>query len=112
MDHGSVGPIPEVQAVRGGELAAVVRVGRADGQSRSGPSIPGVDEFDRVELSGAPSVPSTYAKFVVHADTGMVSIKIIDARTDTVIREMPPDEVLKVVEELQAYLKLHVHRKG
>jgi uncharacterized FlaG/YvyC family protein len=42
----------------------------------------------------------------------MVSIKIVDARTDRVIREIPPDDVLRIVEELQSYLKLRTAKRG
>ncbi|HLH25577.1 MAG TPA: flagellar protein FlaG [Chloroflexota bacterium] len=112
MSDGSIGPVQDVHAVGGAGLRAVGRAGR-DGAAAGGrPYVPGLDEFDRVELRSASRAAQTYAKFVVHPETGVVSIKIIDARTDTVIREMPPDEVMKVIEELQAYLKLHRHRGG
>lgn len=66
--------------------------------------LPGVDEFDTIELSSGATTVQAYAKFTVQPKTGAVSIKIIDARTDQVIREIPPEDVLRIAEELQAYL--------
>ena len=66
--------------------------------------LPGVDEFDTIELTSGARVVQAYAKFTVQPRTGVVSIKIIDAHTDQVIREIPPEEVLRIAEELQAYL--------
>jgi FlaG protein len=112
MSEGSVGPIGDVGAVRGSELAAVepvVRYGRRRGDD---PRLPGVLQFDQVEVNTPTGVSQSYAKFIVHPDSGIVSIKIIDARTDTVIREIPPEDVLKIVEELQSYLKLRTAKRG
>jgi uncharacterized FlaG/YvyC family protein len=45
-----------------------------------------------------------YAQFIVQPKTGVVSIKIIDAATNEVIREIPPEVVLQYAEELESYL--------
>ncbi|HLI26407.1 MAG TPA: flagellar protein FlaG [Chloroflexota bacterium] len=46
----------------------------------------------------------TYARYLVHP-SGLVRVQIIDARTNQVIREIPPEQVVRIAEELQAYLR-------
>jgi hypothetical protein len=67
--------------------------------------VAGRDAFDRLELSSGASLQQAYAQFTVHPQTGVVSIKIIDAATDHVIREIPSEEVIRIAEQLQAYIK-------
>ncbi len=112
MSEGSVGPIGDVQALHGAALVRVGHVGHDGGRPEPERPVPGVEEFDRAEVLTRSGIMHSYAKFVVHPDTGMVSIKILDARTDTVIREIPSDDVLKIVEELQSYLKLRTAKRG
>ena len=112
MNDRSLGPIGDVGGARGTDLTAVspaVHYGRRHADNQR---LPGVLDFDRVEVNTPTGLSQSYAKFVVHPDSGMVSIKIIDARTDTVIREVPPEDVLRIVEELQSYLKLRTARRS
>ena len=60
------------------------------------------EEHDRVELQAGGGATQAYAKFAFHPKSGAVSIKIVDARTDEVIREIPPESVIKMAEERQA----------
>jgi flagellar protein FlaG len=46
--------------------------------------------------------PRSYARFEMNKDTNRLSIKIVDAATDEVIREIPSDEVQRIAYELQA----------
>jgi hypothetical protein len=46
--------------------------------------------------------PSSYARFSINPDTQKLSIKIVDAVTDEVIREIPPEEVQRIAEDLQS----------
>lgn len=110
MSEPTVGPIQgagEVRPLLPGELGAL---GPATANRPPATATPGVDVFDRLELNSGRNAVAAYAKFTVHPETGVVSIKILDARTDEVIREIPPDEVLRIAEELQAYLALR--RRG
>ena len=66
---------------------------------RSAPELPGVDLLD-VGRGGLES--RAYARFSFNEKTGSVSIRIVDARTDEVIREIPPERVALIAEELQA----------
>jgi FlaG protein len=112
MSEGAIGPIGDVNALRGAELVRVGHLGHDGGRPAPEHPVPGVQEFDRAEVLTRSGLAQSYAKFVAHPDTGMVSIKILDARTDTVIREIPSDDVLKIVEELQSYLKLRTAKRG
>jgi hypothetical protein len=66
---------------------------------------PGVDVFDHQVIQSAAGTRDAYAKFSVDGKTGIVSIEILDAETNDVIRRVPADEVLKIVAQLEAYLE-------
>jgi uncharacterized FlaG/YvyC family protein len=51
-----------------------------------------------------------YAQFMAHPTTGQVSIKIIDADTEQVIREIPSEDVIQLAEELQRYWEVRNKR--
>ena len=46
--------------------------------------------------------PTSYAQFSINPKTQRLSIKIVDAVTDEVIREIPPDDVQRIAEDLQS----------
>lgn len=46
--------------------------------------------------------PTSYARFSIDAKTQKLSIKIVDALTDEVIREIPPEQVQRIAEDLQS----------
>src|SRR3954454_19406806 len=50
--------------------------------------------------------PTSYARFSINAETQRLSIKIVDAVTNEVIREIPAEEVRRVAKHLQP-LKRH-----
>ena len=43
---------------------------------------------------------STKCEFSYHEATGRISIKVMDKETDEVIREIPPEETLEMVEKM------------
>jgi flagellar protein FlaG len=64
-----------------------------------------------VEVAGVPrprdatndaTFARSYARFEINDKTRRLSIKIVDAATDEVIREIPSEEVQRIAEELQA----------
>lgn len=55
-----------------------------------------------METSSATNVPQSYARFSINEKTHRISIKIVDAATDEVLREIPSEEVQRIAEELQA----------
>jgi len=46
--------------------------------------------------------PTSYARFEINAKTQKLSIKIVDALTDEVIREIPSEQVQRIAEDLQS----------
>jgi len=46
--------------------------------------------------------PTSYARFSINAETQRLSIKIVDAVTNEVIREIPSEEVQRIAEDLQS----------
>ena len=46
--------------------------------------------------------PNSYARFSINPDTQKLSIKIVDAVTDEVIREIPPEQVERIAADLQS----------
>ena len=46
--------------------------------------------------------PQSYARFSINEKTHRISIKIVDAATDEILREIPSEEVERIAEDLQA----------
>lgn len=69
-----------------------------------GASTPPHDEESRPNPTEKASAtfPTSYARFSINAETQRLSIKIIDATTDEVIREIPPEKVQSIAEDLHA----------
>jgi flagellar protein FlaG len=111
MEEFAAQRVGEAGRVAGPAAVGPAARGRAEGGSSAAPRVPGLDEFDRLELASVPNAPQVYAQFSVSQKTGVVSIKIMDARTGDVVREIPSEEVLKLAEELQAYIEAG-HRRG
>jgi hypothetical protein len=99
-----------VRRVPGAEVVEPIGVDRAASRERFNPGhpygrpVPGRDQFDRMEVQVGETLVQAHAQFVVHPKSGAVSIKIIDSRTDQVIREIPSEQVIRIAEELQSYL--------
>lgn len=53
----------------------------------------------------------TYCQFSFHKEINRVSIKIIDEENDEVIREVPPEESLEMVEKMWELAGLIVDKK-
>lgn len=64
---------------------------------------PSFDQVDRMEVHVGGTLRRAYAQFMAHPESGVVSIKIVDADTEEVIREIPSEEVIKLAEQLQSY---------
>jgi FlaG protein len=102
-----------VRRIQGTESVEPIGVDRAASRERFNPGhpygrpVPGLDEFDRMEVQLGQKLLQAHAQFVVHPKSGVVSIKIIDSQTNQVIREIPSDEVVRIAEELQSYLDAH-----
>lgn len=47
-------------------------------------------------------------RFSVHDITGRVVVKVIDGNTDTVIRQLPPEEVLRFLEEVHKMIGIFI----
>ncbi len=69
-------------------------------------------EVDRLELSEASGVAQAYVKFTIHEKTGQVAIKIVDSATNEVIREIPPEQAIKMAEQIKAYLAARTRIAG
>lgn len=54
----------------------------------------------------------TSVKFKYHENLNRVSIKIVDDTTDEVIKEIPPEETLEMVEKMLAQAGLIVDERG
>jgi FlaG protein len=82
------------------------------GASTDGRPTPSAHEHDSVEIRGANPPLHAYAKFIVHEDDNDVSVQIIDAMTDQVIREIPQREVLRIAEQVKAYMAAKQRHAG
>lgn len=66
-----------------------------------------VNELQRKAQSFAPNL-----KFSVDHDTGRTVVKVTDANTQEVIRQIPAEEVLKLAKELDRMQGLLFHRQA
>jgi hypothetical protein len=62
--------------------------------------VPG--QTDPRESARDAAFPTSYARFSIDSKTQKLSIKIVDAVTDEVIREIPPEQVQRIAEDLQS----------
>ena len=46
-----------------------------------------------------------YAVFMVDADTGQLSVRIVDAQTEETIRQFPSEELVRFAQQTAAYLE-------
>ena len=120
MPEGAIGPATPVSGVSGPALggsaparaAEIIPLpGQTAGASGPVPAERPRETADRLELSRGSDNDSSssgshdaYAKFTVHEKTGQVTIKIVDSRTNEVIREIPPEQIVRLAEEIQKYL--------
>ena len=56
-------------------------------------------------------ITNTRCEFEYHEKTKRVSIKVIDKKTDEVVREIPPEETLKMIEKMWELAGLIVDEK-
>lgn len=106
MDQGWTGSVSQVTPVR------PARPVQPLGASSDGRPTASAHDHDTVEVRGANPPLHAYAKFIVHGDDNNVSVQIIDAVTEQVIREIPRQEVLHIAEQMRAYVAAKQHRAG
>lgn len=117
MNESTLGALGEteatypVQPVRPAGAPGHSAIRPAPGPLRPDARIPGMTEFDQMQVTSSGKAVQAYAKFTVHPQSGMVSIKIIDPITEEVIREIPPEQVIRIAEELQSYLAARNQRR-
>jgi uncharacterized FlaG/YvyC family protein len=46
-----------------------------------------------------------YAVFTVDSETGLLSVRIIDAQTEETIRQIPSEDLVRFAQQTEAYLK-------
>ncbi|MCC6174439.1 MAG: flagellar protein FlaG [Chloroflexi bacterium] len=105
MNEPTVTRTPGPEPGRAGRAGAVDRAASTrwlDGPAGMAepPGHPVSSDRAAARATGGPYPPS-YAHFAFNEKTQQVSIKIVDARTDEVIREIPPERVQRIAEELQ-----------
>lgn len=90
----TVAPVSKSNA----EPASLEKQGKQDGKKENGNSKLVQGAVDSVNESLKPT--NTSVRFKYHEKINRVSIKIVDTKTDEVIREIPPEETMKMVEKM------------
>ena len=93
------GDAPRPDAVRS-EAAQAGRPLPGATETSDAPAEP--ERLPGVRESRDAAFPNSYARFSINPDTQKLSIKIVDAVTDEVIREIPPEQVQRIAEDLQS----------
>lgn len=107
MDNAQIGPTQPNGPISGsGKAVGPSAPGRPVGPPSQGAATPSPfparDRFDRLDLESL--MLHAYAQFTVDPETGIVTVKIIDSKTNEVIRQIPSDALLGFAEEMEAYL--------
>jgi hypothetical protein len=116
MQSGSVDPTQSTSAigpindVRVGPVPPTRMPGTGGSATPGDAPRPDPSEHDRMEVHVDGVARRAYAQFMAHPKTGQVSIKIIDADTQQVIREIPSEDVIRLAEELQRYWEVRNKR--
>jgi flagellar protein FlaG len=90
----------------GRTLPGSTRPGEAPDKVESVPGVPGAKSAARDA-----TFPTSYAQFAINSDTHKLSIKIVDAATNEVIREIPPEQVERIAQDLQVLGRRAAHGK-
>lgn len=109
----SISSVPSTEMVRPG--AGVVRAVEAkSAESRTGRKeapAPNLASLAK-ELNDAVKLFNTNISFSVDKDTGKTVIKVIDADTKEVLRQIPPDDALRVAAHIKELLGiLYDHKR-
>lgn len=99
---------PRPDAVR--PEAASGRVANIATENQAGKDTGGRSQ-DKPKESADAVFPTSYARFSIDSETQRLSIKIVDARTDEVIREIPSEQVQRIAAELQAAAQRNIAGK-
>lgn len=97
---------PRPDAVRSEAARAAIQP--LPGATATGASESPADADTWPELPGSrepkqnAAFPTSYARFAIDNETQKLSIKIVDAVTNEVIREIPPEQVQRIAEDLQS----------
>jgi flagellar protein FlaG len=120
----NVEPVPRIERVasprRTSEILLSERVnagGRADAEARPKPVNSEKGRGDGAQaatssIKNSVNIPNrTYVCFTVDEKSNMVVIKIVDAATQQVVREIPPEVLVKLAQDEQAYQNLGAERQ-
>ncbi len=84
--------VREISAIRGLGALGNTSLTTAAGEPARAPERP------RDTLGDVPTgvLPETYTRFIVNVRTGDVRVLVVDARSDQVVREIPPGELAEL----------------
>ncbi len=68
---------------------------------RSSSSLSDFQQFLKKEIHGENT--SRRIRFSMDEDTGRMAIRVIDGKTEEILQEIPPEEVLQIMEKLRRY---------
>jgi flagellar protein FlaG len=72
----------------------------------------GVQAFAKVMEDYAKQVHNVGLRFSVHEDTGRTVVRIVDEKTDEVVREVPPEELLDLAAKMEQMMGMLLDEKA
>jgi flagellar protein FlaG len=72
----------------------------------------GVQAFAKVLEDYAKQVHNVGLRFSVHEDTGRTVVRIVDEKTDEVVREVPPEELLDLAARMEQMMGMLLDEKA
>lgn len=106
-----VDPVPTSNGIAESETAPVAPTPGAAAQQSAAPSREQIDQA-MTEVKKALAPVARNLQFSVDDETGRTIIKVIDASTNEVIRQMPSEELLAITKAIDSFSGLFVKQKA
>jgi uncharacterized FlaG/YvyC family protein len=115
----SYGAIDKVEAISGLRRVATLADAapvqpKKDEQATAQPEkqAKGAPEAKAERQSFQSALAQTYVRFIIDNDSHRVRVQVLDSSNDEVIREIPPEDLVKMAADLRAYNQSVVDHRG
>ncbi len=112
---GSVGLGDQAPMMRAGKDAAMVNVSKDDGnkEQNNAVAVATLEDLEQAALVLEDTVQAFNQRlsFVLHEESGRMQVHVIDNKTQEVVKELPPTEILEVVARIRQMVGLLLDKK-
>ena len=112
---GSVGLGDQAPMMRAGKDAAMVNANKDDGNKEQNNvmAVATLEDLEQAALVLEDTVQAFNQRlsFVLHEESGRMQVHVIDNKTQEVVKELPPTEILEVVARIRQMVGLLLDKK-